>query len=797
MKSRLLGIIAFSVVLIASFTINGILSHSGFESVYTDALMSRYSISGEAVKNKIEASLNLGKKIYLLDSQIDYLFTNILAETTGIEHVYLADSRGTILNTTRTVLNQNKMPFTYYEGSSPSPKTNYYTFKFLNSWFLCIPLFTGDTFTGTLYMEVQQDTISEMTRGYVLILLKYALCIFAAAFVLYLLFCFAIGSSAKAEMILTVVLVLASQAGFSVFTETMYNKAITGIFNANMQVLAESVTGALESPARFTGGFENIEGIDNYLANRLAGNDNCAAIYMADEDLNVVYSAKETEGGLTINQTDSDFLITPLKNSGRQDFYLVLQINRAKINRILRDMTIDSAVVVLVALIFAFILKDVFALLANKKHLLVAPAQMNDEENATALRLIKISTFLFMFAAYETLSFLPMFIQSVYKNSRDTLLPFIAGMGEDTIISLPVSSYMLGITISMFVTLFAFKNITVKNRYVLMSIIFVAGTVLTIMSFNMQVLTLARLVAGFGFGGILLSTSSLVIEYTSEKTRSAGFGTNASALAAASIASIPVGGVIVNKFGYNAGLIISIVFAFVFLAFSVFCVPGKKKAAVQGSQPGEKISGNVTLKDFSRVLFSRHIFVYILCINIPFQLIYWGLFNFLLPLYMSDTLHLSSSNIGLILSIFSVVSLAAAAAGRMADRIKNDKLLIGFGAATAGISFLIFGSVAGGIALFVIVMLCMGVDNLFIDSIEEVYLEAGRIKGVEGENVLQSYKVIEKVLSVFVPAVTGIAITALGFNRSLFFIGGWSLAGGILFILLGKNCRWEKKQDEK
>ncbi len=792
-KNKIISIVAFSVVLIAGFLINGILSHSGFESVYTDALMSRYSIAGETAKNRIESSLNMGKKLYFMDEQTSALFSEIMRESTEIEHIYITDASDKIINSTRTVLNQEKIPFKYYEGETPVPNGENlsYSYKFLDSWFLCIPLFESKVnYSGTLYMEVAQDTISDLAFIYIRTLIKLSLIIFVIGFFIYYVF-LQVLPSRKSELILTVCLVLFSQGSFSVYTTAMYKNAITDLFNQNLIILSSSIKESLESPARFADGYDNLTGISDYLNQRLVRNVDCSSIYITNQDMDVMYSAQE-DGNVpeTINRLQSGLIISSLKDADVGMCNLVLKVNHSRINEILRDMILDSFVVVVVAIIFALIFKDIFAIMGNRKDLLINPANMDSEQTSTSLRLIKVSTFIFMFAAYVTLSFVPMYIEYIFNLGKNNLPEFLTSMASDTIITIPVSTYMLGITVSMFVTLFVLKKLTIRRRYIIMSSIFVAGTVLTISSYSFILLTIARFIAGFGFGGILLSTSSLVIEYTSDSSRSAGFGTNASALASASIASIPVGGVIVNKFGYQMGFIIAIVFAVAFLLFAFIFVPVEKNYELAESEDENK---SVTLKDFFHVLFSRHVIVYVLCVNIPFQFVYWGLFSFLLPLYMSDTLQLSQSNIGLILSIFSVVSLFAALAGKMADKIKNDKLLIGLGAAVCGGAFLIFGSVIGGLIMFIIAMVCMGIDNLFIDSIEEVYLEAGEIKGVSEENVLQSYKVMEKVLSVFVPTLTGMIIASLGFSKSFFVIGGYSLIGGLGFVLFGRNARWLKK----
>lgn len=794
-NSIILSIFAFFIVLISGLLVSGVLGFSGFEDVYRDALINRYSIQGESITSNIEYSLNLGKKLYLLDNQIEPILKKTLVEIPDISHLYVTDSENNIIYSTRAVLKQSVVPFKYYEGTVPSEDTPYYTYKFLDSWFACLPFYsTENGFSGTLYIEILQSTISEFTTGILFSSFKIGLMLFLLGFAGYVIFSVFFIKSKTAEAVLTVVILLGTLLPFSLNNYITFNKALTEIFNTNLSILSDSIGTSLSATGQAVRTFESVSHLNEYMKDRLEGNTQCSSISIIDSVNKIAYTTGDEE--FQIDVLNPDFLITPLDFGITMGYQLVLQINRSLINEILRDMAVDSAVIIVVALIFAFILKDLFALVSSLRDLYVAPEKMNDEEKSTALKLIRISTFLFMFASFETVSFIPLYIQTIYNNSA--LPDFLSFIPTDMIISLPVGSYMFGIMISMFITLFVIKKFSVRYRYIIMSSIFIIGSLLTMYSDNLVVLILARFVAGMGFGGVLLSTSSLVIAYTSSETRSAGFGTNASGFAAASIASIPVGGVVVSKFGYEAGILVSIVFAGVFLVFSLFCVPNPQEDDEDeyGDVVEIKEEEAVSFSQFFAILRSAPILVYILCINIPFQLIYWGLFQFLLPLYMDETLKLSQSNIGLILSIFSFISLGAAIAGRLADKLKNDRFLISLGALCAGVSLLFFGLINEGLIIFVIVMVFMGVDNLFIDSIEEVYLESCPVRDISGENVLQSYKVIEKVLSVFVPTFTGMVISYLGFNISLAVIGGYSFVGALLFFLLGKNYRWRKNNEK-
>ncbi len=789
-RAFITSVSVFAIVLAIGLVVNGALGLSGFEGVYTDALVSRYNIDGEYVKGRIESSLDLGKKIYLLDTTVKPLFSEVLKESPGIDHMYVTDTTGKILYTTRSILNHQSIPFSYYQGGEPVAAESPYSYKFLDSWFACIPLYTeGKIFTGSLYIEFSQKAVSTFIQPYAHRSIKMGFLIFVVAVLLYMTACSIYGEKERFEQIITVILLLISQVMFSFQNYYQYNTALSSIFNANMVRIGRSVVSVMEQPLSLVSGFSNMSGVNSYLANRVEGNRQCSGIYVIDETQHVLYQAvadgfTESE---TVDLVNPDLSIVDLPEIEGKKCQLALQINRPLINSILRDMAMDSGTIIIVALIFAFVLKSFCILQQRRLDILVPPEQMTSAQERTALRLIEISTFIFMFAAYETLSFIPLYIQDVYHSSGGNFL----GLPTATVESIPVSTYMIGIMIAMFVTLFGMKQLSVRIRYVIMATIFIAGSFLTIASKDILVFSLSRLISGFGFGGILLSTSSLVIHYTSNRTRSAGFGTNAAAFASASITSISVGGVIVNKFGYVAGIVVSICFAGMFLLFSLFCLPETKS---RGEQSSEREVKNVTVKEFFTVFFSRHILTYILCVNIPFQVIYWGLFQFLLPLYMSDTLRLSQGNIGRILSIFSVVSLMAASVSRLADKVRNDKLLVALGAGCAGVVMIFFGISGGGFLVFIAIMIAMGVDNLFIDSIEEVYLESGHVKNVSEENLLQTYKVIEKILSVFIPSLTSIVIASTGFNKSLLIIGLYSAIGAVLFIILGRNGRWEKKQ---
>ncbi len=817
------GLIGFSAILMFAFIVSAILDLSGFESTYRDSLVRQFNIQGESVKGRIESSLNLGKRLYLLESQAAVYFYDAMRENPDIRHFYVADRNDRVLYTTRSVINERAIPFYLEkhgdlgEGEARPPSV---TVRFMDVYYVCIPLYSEDhLFEGTLLLEFSADLISQYMYKAFMHVFKTMITLFFASLVLYVLFFRLLPYSKKVEAGITVVLLLAALLTFSVSNYQYYNENITATFTKNMSVLAKSIAEDFQKPLDYSVQLEDLGNPDEYLAGRIDGNPQCSAIYITDVNLRMLYAAGvdntvEDAYMTRFTRQDNDLTIIPLTSSYGNG-YLVLRLNRPLINQILNDTALDSGTIIIVSLIFTFILRDLFAFMAGLKQLKKRRRVLSARDSEESMRLIKISTFIFMFAAFVPLSFMPLLIQDSYVftppsvavssilTPMENFILHTFFLNAEGAVSTGMSFYMLGVLAAMLLSLFVLKGRSIRFRYVLMTSFFIAGTLLMMWAENFYLLMAARLVCGFGYGGILLNTSSLVIRYTNSSTRGSGFGTNAAAFAAASICSIPVGGIVVNKFGYAAGLGVSAAFAALFLIFSITCIKDRRgtdgkilPATSDGASDNEADASakGVTAREFFRILFSRHVLVYLIFINIPFQLIYVGLFQFLLPLYMNDTMGLSQGNIGRLLSLFCIVSLSAASIAKLSDRVKNDKLIIAAGALIAGAVLIAFNQFPqGGFFLFVGVLIAMGLDNVSIDAVEELYVSSGNVKRISEENLLQTYKVIEKVASVFIPSLTTFIMLS-GFSTSMLVIGLASALGALIFLLLGVNGRFLKRR---
>jgi predicted MFS family arabinose efflux permease len=607
--------------------------------------------------------------------------------------------------------------------------------------------------------------------------------------------------------VLVLAVLFASQIASTLVTGRYYAQAYTSVYDSNVAVLSQVVRKDLDKVLGYGVAIDHLKGCEEFLAQRLKGNPECSDMSVADSTGRILYHSGEsgtaaaTAGDLgkvvpdqmVLNLTPGS---TPLAAGGLvwvrlAQGYLVLQINQKLITSHLTEQTMDSLTIAIVSLIMAFMLLELIRLRQSLE--LLAPSRRAEmmEEGKTGPRFIRLASFIFTFGAFVPLAFLPQHIQRIYQASPLQLFNW----NSDIIVSVPIAMYMVGITVAMLLSMFVLKLLSLRHRYVIVSVLFIIGSILTVYARDILILSLARFVAGMGFGGALLATTSLVTAYTDERTRSTGFGISAAGFAAATLCSVPIGGVIVNRLGTGAGLYTAVIFGALFLAFIL--------AFLRGEERGETVSPATVRRKLGfgqwlRILGSRHILTYTFFMNIPFQVLYWGLFQYVLPLYMSNSMGISEANIGRILSLFCIISLFAAFISRFADRLMNDKLFLATGGIVVGVALLLFNLIpgGGGIVVFIAVIAAMGVQNLVVDSIEEVYISKGKVPvEVDDETLLQSYKTMEKVLSVFVPTLSGLLILAAGFNVGMFIIGAYTLAGAVLFLVSAVNGRRKTVQE--
>ena len=146
-------------------------------------------------------------------------------------------------------------------------------------------------------------------------------------------------------------------------------------------------------------------------------------------------------------------------------------------------------------------------------------------------------------------------------------------------------------------------------------------------------------------------------------------------------------------------LIISGIFAVLFILFIINMVKSGSKELQKENQKQEKIN----FYDLIGIFSDKNVAANMLFTIIPFQLVYVGIFQYLMPLYMNRE-GISQANIGRILTIFGIVYLLVPFVSKRVDKMRNDKLFIGLGNMVIGLFLLLINVSSSFIIMIVIIM---------------------------------------------------------------------------------------------
>lgn len=749
--------------LLIGCVINSLLTVSSFETSVLNALSRQLLIQGRSTVYEITASLNVGKRITDIESLVRMSFKRLQQRNPAIGNLCITDAQQIIVYSSDT----------QREGSILAE----------NLQRVSVPFCAADSsFSGIMHLEVSTPFLHSMTMAYIYRIMIQGICIvFAALCVLAIvLYCV---TRTRRRTVLCIITLFVSQSVFAVMNMYAYNNRITAICIQNNSILGDSLENIFTKTLAYITRYQNITGIEEFLRQTLAENVECSRIVITDEcSVPVVDSA--AAGGVVRDhtakaiQTDADWHIRSIKDSAGTEYTLMMQTNRKYIYSLLLGLFQNTYIIVAAGFVFTYITRE-FLLLCRNRRKLFLPAQIKNRPSA-ALHLIRVTSFMTLFAGSLSVSFLPAYIMRICAAEK-----FPSWLSAETAAGIPAESYIAGILAALFVLLFAVRKVPLRARLISFAVLFTAGSLGAAFIQSFWGLIAARFICGMGYGGILFSLSVLIIGTVTEDDRNKGFGANAAAGAAASFAAVSVGGEIVQHWGYEAGFMFSALCMLCFIIFVITYVP-----VLSENNRNEK---SFSAADFFQVLRSRGIILYLVCINVPFQFVYWGLFQFFLPLYMSDILRFSAEETGSVLGVFSLISLASGLAGQAAGSVQTNRILLSAGAFIAGLSLILLGIWPHSWILCILALVCMGVDNLFVDALEEGYISSlGNCK-LSDDCVLLCYRAAEKSISVFIPLCISIYISAWGYGASFTAVGTCLAAGAVLFFT---NCLFYKQKSD-
>lgn len=795
-KNFLKIFISTTLIMVISFTINYLLSISSFEEFYRTSLISKYKILNEELKSSIEASVNFGKPIYKF-SGMDKLLEDIIERENEISNVFVTLPNGKVLySVDETYLERELLDRLNpkYEGVEIED-----VILLGNRYFVISPIyFEKITLVGNVYIEFEKSNITEN----VMIVIKESLhtlsdifivCVVALFLIILLLDYIAKKREEECKMtssknfLLIMLILIVSNLSFTFINNRFFKNKYIEIVNENIDYFSHMIKNEIEDYLKIGLTIERLNKIEKILYEKLSEVPECKDIYISDKH-NILYSASN-DGRMT-SKYNQYFNLIPIASIEKDTIYsriyplkdgedstrgfLIMTLNKELINKNINNLLLDSLTVLIVSVIICFQMLVVVSIISRHDFSNQTP-QVQFENN---FNIIRMASFLFFFAELIPLSFIPILAKKIYEKNP---IQFIS-LSKDTIISLPLASYMLGAAIFVLIIGYLSNKYSSRKIFISCALLMIIGAVGAAFSTTIVNLIIFRFFSGLGFGGISINSTSFVLKKSDKENVATGFGYWTSGYAAASLCAIPIGGVFVYRFGYALALLVSAFFSLLFIMF-VF-------ANIQNEKIEQKDIEKAVFKasDMLEVFKDKNVFANLFFTVVPFQLVYIGIFQYLMPLYMNNV-GITQANIGRLLTVFGLVYLFIPIISKYVDKIKKDKTFIFLGNFIIGLSLILFNA-GTNFTILLIIIGGMSLGSMLGDAAEESFVTSTHKARELGEAKLMSiYSSYERVVMIFAPLLTGALISGVGYKMSVMAIGGLTLISSLLFLIISENVR--------
>ena len=811
--------------LLFALILNVALSILSLEKIYTDSLISEYTVIGRYYSRKIERSLSFGKLLTKFYGMPE-LLNEIKEENQKISQIFIFSAEREPL----VSLNQNLPPSSSVvaEQEVMSRRQN----KFDDFWLykkgnyhLIFPLAGGRSLPRTVqgYMEIvlpeliiknkTEELVIDVTRLLALFSLSSAIVFLALALLIFSTRTSKYGFPLKTRALLaTSIVLIVSQIGFSYFSVSDFRDR----YFQNIREKCQAMGKLLKKDINYLLGMgipiNRLVGIDDLLKDILVFTPDLADITIADKVGESLYRVEaensekistsslqgmaevppQIESGKPVSRSDRKTeyrIVLPVGKEGHPTGFVHLNISRSFVMAKIRDMIFDSATVVVVSLLigFEFVFFLLARLLSGADRKAAIPMQSGDSSKLQADVAIpdekhiyvRTAAFLYAFSMALSMSFLPIYAEDLYTPTL--------GLGKELLIGLPISAEMLFVAISL-----TLGGVWLDRRgwfwpFLTGAVITGTGVCLCGVARNITELMIYRATVGFGYGLVVMATQSLVIQVSAQERRSSAIAALEAGFFSGFISSTAVGGMLADRIGFSYVFflgsvltIVTILFVLVFLKELRNICPGVTEQAAAPIRTNRR-SGFLSV-------FKDREFVGILFLSaIPAALCLVGFLYFASPLFLTRA-GVSQSDIARLMMIYGMCMVyVAPSINRWVDSLENKKIPIIAGGILGGSALLSFNYL-NSVLMFVLILLLFSISGgMSYGARLSLVTDAESSKSAGVGKALGIFNSMERLGNIFGPILVGSMITAVGITQAVSNVGLIYLMGAILLAVLTRK----------
>lgn len=386
---------------------------------------------------------------------------------------------------------------------------------------------------------------------------------------------------------------------------------------------------------------------------------------------------------------------------------------------------------------------------------------------------IRPLVFLFVMADGFCLSFLPMYINTLYE-------PML-GLPREVVIALPISLFMLTLAAGMPLGGAVTDRFGWYSPLLFGIIVNVLGHVATGLSTNIYQLIVFRCITAIGFALFFMSCQRFIIANTNVNKRAMGMSSFLAAFFSGDICGTVLGGMLVNRIGYSwvfysSAAFSLITFAITFMIFHQYKTQHKKPETNSGQGTAYLLKNIFSIfKDgeFCAILFLQ---------AIPAKMVLVGFLYYFVPIYLQSVGVLQSSIGRTIICYGLAMVLLGPVLSRLLGKVgfrKYNVFIGGFITAIALLAFKLYSSYPMVIAI----VLCIGLAHTFSMSSQAAIISETRlVKNLGAGTGMGIFRFWERIGNICGPLLIAYFISVRGYSFSMLVLGSISLILSLIYI---------------
>lgn len=807
------------VLLFFALGFNAMLSLGSLEKLYADAIVSKYSATGQDLQQRLTKAIRFGKKIdkfvnmdrLLKDARQHLIKEDVFrGDSTDTDdsdlNIFIALADGTIAYSVDSALvgrvmdTEERVLF-----QEPNPTGKPFRVKQRGSVYrIVLPVkHPHKGLAATINITFDHHRVKNAFKAVLDQNIRLIVMIMAGGGILLLLLVSRVvrgmppkGRFPRRKIFFVVFLIIgAAQILFTGvnmatvkarYVEINHDKSLTVL-----SLLRDDVQYLLDKGIKV----ERLNKMDKKLAQIAAASPELGTIALSRPDKTLLYA---TDNGQSLDlrkaatgerdrirrhldQLPETFrMALPLAVKGGLKGRVEAEISRDNLLSKLKETAMDSLTVLVISILFLFDMLLLIFIVVERDLAVDGPPRK------IHYGLMRPAAFIFLFGINVSISFLPLQMADLY-------VPLL-GLSKDMVMGLPIS---MEVTCAGLAIIFAGSWLDNRGWHEP----FIVGLVLVSVGFFYSSIAgdaanfiLSRGVVGLGYGLALMAGQGFVIGCTDKETNATGLAQFFAGVYAGNICGGAAGAMLAERFGFRPVFVLGGIAALSVVGYAfLFLRPAMKKPeqapvaptpqapstapsdAPQGSKPALLV----------RFLFNRNILGLVLFSNIPYALAVVGFLNYFCPIYLNG-LGSSQSNIGRVYIIYGICLIYVAPFLTKFIKASKEKHSLVLSGLLGGTGFLVFqvfdGLLAVGVAVF-----ALGLAGSFGAPRRSYILKFKATHDLGDGTSMGVFLSTIRVGQMLGPVLFGGLIMTVGISRGITYFGLGYIAATILFFLMVEN----------